>query len=387
VNKHGVHHSFNDDKNADVEFNIENGSMAGYLPKNFERNMFAHFDKRFGIILLISFIVHFSIAFYYAIHPPDTAMNQADIERFQQKFAQLILSKDALAEQVDSDQKLAVTEELQGSQKIKRTGESISGGGKGATGASNVDSGESSMSASSGSHGIAGGTGKGQSSQDQISQQVSSQGLLGLLTGSGENTKGSGVADLLGDKAGGNRDLDEVLGGLDKLKKTGKSVGGAGAGDGSGAYNRSRKGERTTTTGSGIDGLIEGIGEVKSTDIGRTGSIVVEDISSIEDERGIKSESRSSDAISEVVNRHNSSIQYCYQRELKENPDLKGKLAIRFTITPDGKVKNVNVISSTLNNTRVERCVVSRISRWDDFGPIDPSKGDATFRQIYTFGY
>ena len=164
-------------------------------------------------------------------------------------------------------------------------------------------------------------------------------------------------------------------------------MGGAGAGDGSGAYNRSRKGERTTTTGSGIDGLIEGIGEVKSTDIGRTGSIVVEDISSIEDERGIKSESRSPDSISEVVNRHNSSIQYCYQRELKENPDLKGKLAIRFTITSDGKVKNVNVISSTLNNTRVERCVVSRISRWDDFGPIDPSKGDATFRQIYTFGY
>jgi TonB family protein len=386
VNKQGAHLSFNDDKNADVEFKIENSSITGYLFKDFERKMFDHFDKRFGIILLISFIVHFSIAFYYAITPPDTTINQADIERIQQNFAQLILSKDVLAEPVASEQKLVVTEESQGSQKINRAGERISSSGKGVAGSSNVDSGESSMSASSGSHRIAGGTGQGQSSRDQISQQVSSQGLLGLLTGSGENAKGSGIADLLGDKAGGDRDLDEVLGGLDKLKKSGKSVGGAGAGDGSGAYNRSRKGERATT-GSGIDGLIEGIGEVKSKDIGRTGNIVVEDISSIEDERGIKSESRSADAISEVVNRHSSSIQYCYQRELKENPDLKGKLAIRFTITPDGKVKNANVISSTLENTRVERCVVSRISRWDDFGPIDPSKGDATFRQVYTFGY
>lgn len=385
MNNQGAHLSFNDDKHVNFDFRMERDSISGYLPKEFQRKLFDQFDQRFSIILLVSFIIHFSFAFYYALNPPDTAINQADIERIQQKFAKLVLSQDILAEPTEADQKLVVSEQSANAQKIKPDGERISGG-KGIAGASNIDSGAGAERSSSGYRGGASGTGRGGSSQDQISEQVSSQGLLGLLTGSGKKTKGSAVADLLGDKAGSDRDLDAVLGGLDQLKKSGKAAGGAGAGDGSTAYSRTRKGERTTT-GSGIDGLIEGIGEVKSQDIARKGNIVVEDISSIEDERGIKSESRSADAISAVVNSHNSSIQYCYQRELKDNPDLKGKLAIRFTITPEGKVKDVNIISSTLQNARVERCVVSRISRWDDFGPIDPAKGDATFRQVYTFGY
>ena len=386
MNKQGVHDSFNDSENIDVSFNLETGAIAGYLSKDFERKVFDHFDKRFGIILLISFVVHFSIAFYFAINPPDTTIKQAEIERIQQKFARLILDKEVIEKPAEDEQTLVVTDDALPGQKTKRTGERVSGGGKGAGGSSQAESGQSSSRGASGSQVTSGGTGSGQSSQDRISQQVSSQGLLGLLTGSGSDNKSSGVADLLGEKAAGDRDLDEVLGGLEKLKKSGKAVGGAGAGDGSGAYSRSRKGDRTTT-GTGIDGLIEGIGEAKSQDIGRSGSIVVENISAIEDERGVRSESRNPDEISEVVNRHNSSIQYCYQRELKENPDLKGKLVIRFTITPEGKIKDVKVISSTLNNTRVERCVISRISRWDDFGPIDPSRGDATFRQVYTFGY
>ena len=84
---------------------------------------------------------------------------------------------------------------------------------------------------------------------------------------------------------------------------------------------------------------------------------------------------------------NNSAIQYCYQRELKRDPNLKGKIVVRFTIDISGKVRIVNIISSTLNNARVERCVVSRIQRWDDFGAIDASKGSESFRQVYTFGY
>ena len=119
----------------------------------------------------------------------------------------------------------------------------------------------------------------------------------------------------------------------------------------------------------------------------RKGSIIVSNISAVANEQGKKSDCRNSDEVSEVVNSHNAAIQYCYQRELKRNPDLKGKLVVRFVINPSGKVKDVKIISSTINNPRVERCVVNRIRRWDDFGAIDPAKGDATFRQVYTFGY
>ncbi len=222
------------------------------------------------------------------------------------------------------------------------------------------------------------------SSREQISQEVSSKGLLGLLTGSGSNAQGEAVTDVLGEAAGGQGDLDKVLGNLDGLKKSGKSTAGSIIKQGNGQI--AQKGTRSTETG-GIDELLVEKGQAKSTDIQRTGNIVVEEVSEVADERGIKSESRDSDKVSEVVNGHNSSIQYCYQRELKQNPDLKGKLVVRFTIGPDGKIKDVKIISSTLNSPSIERCVLSRIKRWDNFGAIDPAKGDATFRQVYTFGY
>jgi len=93
---------------------------------------------------------------------------------------------------------------------------------------------------------------------------------------------------------------------------------------------------------------------------------------------------RDPDAVSAVVNSHNDAIEYCYQRELKRTPDLRGEISVRFTIDTEGKVISAQIVSSSLNNPEVERCVLSRVRRWDDFGP---AKVEATFRQVYTFGY
>ena len=84
---------------------------------------------------------------------------------------------------------------------------------------------------------------------------------------------------------------------------------------------------------------------------------------------------------------HVKAIKYCYERELKRFPTLKGKVAVRVTVNPEGAVKHVEIVSSTLNNDRVERCIVSRIRLWKDFKAIDPKEGDVTFRQVYAFGY
>ena len=43
-------------------------------------------------------------------------------------------------------------------------------------------------------------------------------------------------------------------------------------------------------------------------------------------------------------------------------------------------------MSSTLDNDRVERCILARVLLWKDFPAIDPSEGDVTFRQVYVFG-
>ncbi len=391
MNDSGIRQSSDNYPQVDLISMLNGQTMGGLFPKEYQRKWLDHIDRRFALIWLGSFMVHFSLALYFTIHPPALTMKRGEIDRIQKQYARLVLNRELPP--AASETESATTNELSVIGGSARRGSRGTGQGS----PSNVGSGAGSGSGfvESGTHGTgaAGGTSAADASREKIAQEVSSKGLLGLLTSSGSGQKSEGVADLLGDAANSEGDLDRALGGLDGLKTGGRGSRSTGTGDGSGEGApggipgaRARKGTRTTSA-DGIDNLITGIGEAKSTDIKRQGSIVVEQVSSIADESGVKSESRNSDAVSEVINSHNSSIQYCYQREIKQNPDLKGKLVIRFTITPEGKVKDVKILSSTLDNPRIEQCVVSRIARWDDFGAIDPSKGDATFRQVYTFGY
>ena len=364
---------------------LDSANEYDHFPKDFERKLKDVFDRRFVVIWLISFVVHFSTAVYFSINPPHTTIQRAEIDRIQKQFATLVLDKKI--EETSPEPEIMPTENI-------TTGEGnyVTPGNQNNTTtttksrAQPAQTGETKVATSvaPGYPGNFSGNDKRSASRKQISQEVSSKGLLGLLTGSGSQTRGESVSDVLGEAANTQTNFDKVMGDLDGLRKSGKSSAGSLLNQGTG--RRSQKGTRSTTGGS-IDSLVSGKQQVSSAAIQRKGNIVVEQVSSIADERGIKSESRDPDKVSEIINGHNSSIQYCYQRELRKNQDLKGKLVVRFTVTPAGKVSEVKIVSSTLNNSRIERCVITRIRRWDDFGQIDPSHGDATFRQVYTFGY
>ncbi len=68
-------------------------------------------------------------------------------------------------------------------------------------------------------------------------------------------------------------------------------------------------------------------------------------------------------AVDRVVKSHLASIRYCYQRELPGNPDMAGKVVIKFVIAKDGTVSQSTVRSSTLNSPAVERCLTERFGR------------------------
>lgn len=369
--------------NSDPWTDLDYKYQAGSLPKEYRRQLRDYFDKRFVLIWFATFIVHFFIALYFAINPPNTSVNRSEIDRIQKQFATFVLEKEVLENQVEPEN-FPVDDIVNENITTETDGQEKSNIGT-TSGFKSEDVGETKVTTADDrkiGHSLV--SEERQTHREQISREVSSKGLLGLLTGPGSNAKGEAITDVLGEAAESQGNLETVLGNLEESKRTGKSTTGSIYGSAKGS--RTQKGTRATS-GGGIDDLISEREQVKSTDVKRQGNLVVEKVSSIADERGIKSESRDPDKVSEVVNRHNSSIQYCYQRELKQNPDLKGKLVVRFTITPEGKVSGVKLISSTLNNPRIGRCVVSRIRRWDDFGQIDPSKGDAPFRQVYTFGY
>jgi hypothetical protein len=95
---------------------------------------------------------------------------------------------------------------------------------------------------------------------------------------------------------------------------------------------------------------------------------------------------RSAKALNRAIDEHNRSIQYCYKQALKKNPNLKGTLELRFILTPEGEIELVEIISSSLAESEMERCIIERIKHWRNFHPINPIHGNRTYRLRYVFG-
>lgn len=143
------------------------------------------------------------------------------------------------------------------------------------------------------------------------------------------------VAEVYG-MSGLSSGLESGIGGLIGARDTGMGVGGLGA-RGSGL------GTAVGIGGLGSRGTAEGIGGVAAVG----GEPII-----------LGALDRS--VLDEVVKRHMNRIQYCYQRELAENPALGGKIVIKFTIAKDGSVSLASIKSTTMNDPAVEQCLEAR---------------------------
>jgi TonB family protein len=197
-----------------------------------------------------------------------------------------------------------------------------------------------------------------------------------LLSAAGGGGSGDAVVDVLGDAGAGSGDLGEILSG----------VGGLATATASGQRSRlgSRGGGRVGGSAD-VNELLSGIGSAGSANIGRRGSInMALDAASVSG-KGSKSANRSSEELSRVINSHNDAIEFCYKKEAKLNPNLKGDIQVEFTVGFNGRVKAVRIVRSSLRNKNVENCISSRTRGWR-FKPIDQKEGDVKVRQKYIFG-
>jgi protein TonB len=71
--------------------------------------------------------------------------------------------------------------------------------------------------------------------------------------------------------------------------------------------------------------------------------------------------SRSEEEIALVFDRNKGAIYALYGRELRDQPDLQGKLVLEFTIAPSGDVTECHVVSSELKDPDLERKIVARV--------------------------
>ena len=57
-------------------------------------------------------------------------------------------------------------------------------------------------------------------------------------------------------------------------------------------------------------------------------------------------------ALSRYIKDRLNAIRGCYERELKRNPALKGKVVVRFNITPAGRAGDIRIEENTLGSPR-----------------------------------
>jgi len=70
------------------------------------------------------------------------------------------------------------------------------------------------------------------------------------------------------------------------------------------------------------------------------------------------------DIIRRVVRAHINEIRYCYNQGLGRDASMKGRVAIQFTIGPDGTVPVAEVATSEIKDVEVGRCIAAALKRW-----------------------
>lgn len=83
-----------------------------------------------------------------------------------------------------------------------------------------------------------------------------------------------------------------------------------------------------------------------------------------------------------VVRQNFAAIRYAYNKRLRDRPDLAGRITVKFAIDEFGKVIYAQVQNSTMNDSKMENMVLSKVRRWQ-FGKID-KQGDVT-EVVYPF--
>jgi protein TonB len=80
--------------------------------------------------------------------------------------------------------------------------------------------------------------------------------------------------------------------------------------------------------------------------------------------------SRSIEEIKLVFERNKGAIYAIYNRALREEPSLQGKVVLELKISPSGEVIDVKIASSELKAAELERKLLARIRQFD-FGAKD----------------
>lgn len=255
-----------------------------------------------------------------------------DIEKMPERLAKFIIKPPEVVVEADNNALSGVMDDSQGENAKKKEGEESS--------SQKSDSRKS----SSGKRG---------------GNPAASAGLLGLLAGSGESGKTSSIVDALVDK-GLVADLNSIVGGGTHLK-----VAKGGSND-----NNDPLDQLIGTGGSGgiedfLSALEEDVPQVKLSKKAKVDLVKPSKMTGSPEALG----RRTDESVMQVVLSRQGRITYLYEKYLKRNPNLRGKVSIEFTIAANGFVTAATILESTVNHPELERDLLNLIKHLK-FDPI-----------------
>ena len=205
--------------------------------------------------------------------------------------------------------------------------------------------------------------------------RITQKGVLGIISGK-ITGKAVASADIFG-KGGFASGIDGILQGIGGLKSGGSGgvgrKGAAGIGFGAGYGSGFGGGSGFSGVDDLIGGLLGGEGE-SSLSLKKRGNLTVSEPKFVKG--GALTGGRSRASIMRVVMQNLAALRYAYNKRLREKPGLKGKITCKFAIDEFGKVIFCQVLESTMSDPQLEAEVVDKIKRWV-FEKID-KPGDIT---------
>jgi TonB family protein len=373
------------------------GFYIPIFPKRLKRGFWSGLDFRYYAILLSSLVFHLALIYVF-YQNTSFELSQKKIEDIHSNYAKLILEQESLiTSQIPEAQKtMARPDESRATETSPGTGDPAGPrrDRKRAATSDETKIPDSGQLEEERQYALEARKNRSHS----VSTQVGSMGLLEYIKGTVITSKVDDAFLNYTDAA--NRNFIRMMDGLDvedlALLKLNRATAGAfgfpgdsGELDTLNFKNKIKPTERSArkATPKELFGSDEALEEIEALPVGKNEKfeekpVELDPLMKLQ-KRVVK---RIPSELSVTIQRHTQAIQDCYKTVLRKEVSLNGKVAVRISIDAAGRVVDAEIVSSTVNNSQMEHCLVSRIRRWRDFGNCPTQQGIFTFTQTFSFG-
>lgn len=309
---------------------------AGGFPREFNQHLTDVVSKEYLAIQLILVFIFFPLMFYLQSLPP-REMTQEELERLiqviyrvepqPQVVERVVEAEESSARQVEEDEIVEVSAEERQERREQRNRER----------------------------------------QERLERMRQAAMSRGIFAQAGALSAGGG--------RGGRRGSGRTLGGGGLSGVSASGLSGIARGTEVAAVERLRGGGAVTEGAGDID-----VSELSMEEVELLLSQSTVEVESVPETRGrgATSASRDAEVILAMVQSESQTLRNCYNTQKRKDPNLQGRVVVRYTITSDGSVQRVQMRNTQWTNNQlgrqVESCLRRRVSSWR----FNPASGDVT---------